>query len=93
MIAVSGVLIFAGYQLLTYGWSQIQGENAGFFDLLWPGRYTGKYPLDSAGATSSSSTPGGLGSGSGAKTVLPGGLKIVPPNSVGGFGKVGLPGT
>ena len=39
MVAVSGGLIFLGYQLLTYGWSQVRGANAGFFDILWPGRY------------------------------------------------------
>lgn len=44
MIAVSGGLIFAGYQLLVYGWSQVQGSNAGFFDILWPGRYKGNTP-------------------------------------------------
>ena len=41
VVAVSGGLMFAGYQLLVYGWSQIQGGNAGFFDILWPGRYKG----------------------------------------------------
>ena len=44
MVAVSGGLIFAGYQLLVYGWSQVNGANAGFFDLLWPGRFTGANP-------------------------------------------------
>lgn len=39
MVAVSGGLLFAGYQLLCYGWSQVNGGNAGFFDILWPGRY------------------------------------------------------
>lgn len=46
MVAVSGGLIFAGYQLLVYGWSQVNHGNAGFFDILWPGRYKGN-PLDS----------------------------------------------
>ena len=44
MVAVSGGLLFAGYQLLVYGWSQVNGANAGFFDILWPGRYTGNTP-------------------------------------------------
>ena len=44
MVAVSGGLIFLGYQLLTYGWSQVQGSNAGFFDILWPGRFQGAHP-------------------------------------------------
>ena len=49
MVAVSGVLILAGYQLVTYGWSQVRGANAGFFDILWPGRYTGNTP-DASGS-------------------------------------------
>ena len=44
MVAVSGGLIFLGYLLLTYGWSQVQGSNAGFFDILWPGRFAGAHP-------------------------------------------------
>ena len=47
MIAVSGALVFGGFQLLVYGWSQVRGSNAGFFDILWPGRYKGN-PLDVA---------------------------------------------
>ena len=54
MIAVSGALVFAGYQLLVYGWSQVNGANAGFFDILWPGRYTGNTPDSSAVATETS---------------------------------------
>lgn len=50
MVAVSGALIFIGYQLTVYGWSQIRGQNAGFFDILWPGRYNGNTP-DSTGDT------------------------------------------
>ena len=72
MVAVSGALIFAGYQLMVYGWSQVRGSNAGFFDLLWPGRYNGSKP-DSSG----SATPGP--SGSTPPTVIPfGPLPLVP---------------
>jgi hypothetical protein len=55
MVAVSGGLIFAGYQLLVYGWSQVNHGNAGFFDILWPGRYKGN-PLDSGAAATWTST-------------------------------------
>ncbi len=44
MAAVSGALIFIGYQLVAYGWSQVKGSNAGFFDILWPGRFKGAMP-------------------------------------------------
>ena len=47
MVAVSGGLVFLGYQLLVYGWSEVNHGNAGFFDILWPGRYKGN-PLDVA---------------------------------------------
>ncbi len=60
MIAVSGGLIFIGYQLMVYGWSQIHGGNAGFFDLLWPGRYTGLHP-DSGSATAPGTAQAGQG--------------------------------
>jgi hypothetical protein len=58
MVAVSGGLIFAGYQLLVYGWSQVNHGNAGFFDILWPGRYKGN-PLD--GPTKASTISYGQG--------------------------------
>jgi hypothetical protein len=51
VIAVSGVLALAGYQLVAYGWSQLQHGNAGFFDILWPGRYTGLHPDGSSSVT------------------------------------------
>jgi hypothetical protein len=51
MIAVSGGLMFLGYQLTVYGFSQIRGQNAGFFDILWPGRYKGNTPDALAGNT------------------------------------------
>lgn len=80
MVAVSGALIFAGYQLLAYGWSQLQHSNVGFFDLLWPGRLTApnyKAPPDDGSGSSTSGGGGGgaaaaLGSGSTSKQ-MPGG--------------------
>ena len=54
MVAVSGGLIFLGYQLLTYGWSQVNGSNAGFFDILWPGRFTGANPDKASTGTETS---------------------------------------
>ena len=57
MVAVSGGILFAGYQMLVYGWSQVQGGNAGFFDILWPGRFKGN-PLDNVHTATTS-----LGSG------------------------------
>jgi hypothetical protein len=56
MIAVSGGLMFIGYQLMVYGFSQVRGQNAGFFDILWPGRYKGNTPDKSAADTYSPST-------------------------------------
>ena len=41
MVAVSGGLLFAGYTLVVYGWSQVNHGNAGLLDILWPGRYKG----------------------------------------------------
>jgi len=83
MVAVSGALIFAGYQMLVYGWSQVTGSNAGFFQILWPGRYTnvaapdgkgssvgstsGSTALGSSPASTSATMPGGS---TGATTIL-----------------------
>lgn len=53
MVAVSGGLLWLGYWVLSYGWSQVQGSNAGFFDLAWPGRYTGNTPDGPAKAATS----------------------------------------
>jgi hypothetical protein len=60
MVAVSGGLLFAGYQLLVYGWSQVSGSNAGFFDILWPGRYKGNAP-DHTAVVSGGVGPGQAG--------------------------------
>ena len=57
MLAVSGGLIFIGYQLLVYGASQVRGDNAGFFDILWPGRYKGAFP-DSSGTGAANTNTG-----------------------------------
>ena len=53
MVAVSGGLLWLGYWVLSYGWSQVQGSNAGFFDLAWPGRYIGNTPDGPAKAATS----------------------------------------
>jgi hypothetical protein len=77
MLAVSGALVFGGYQLLAYGWSQIRGSNVGFFALLWPGALKSVPPADGAGSEpsgtagqpsqGSAGSPGGAsGTGTGA---------------------------
>lgn len=57
MVAVSGALMFIGYQLVAYGWSQLKGGNAGFFDILWPGKYKG---MNADNSPQFSYTPTGL---------------------------------
>jgi len=62
MLLVSGALVFGGYTLLVYGWSQLRGSNAGFFQILWPGRYTNVAASDgpsSSPPSSTGATPGG----------------------------------
>lgn len=41
MLGVGFATIFAGYWLLAYGFSQVRGCNAGFFEIVWPGSYGG----------------------------------------------------
>ena len=74
MVAVSGALIFIGYQLTVYGWSQIRGENAGFFDILWPGRYKG--------STADYSPPFTYTPGKGLSDTAAGGTVGATPNPV-----------
>ena len=74
MVAVSGGLIFIGYQLLVYGWSQVQGSNAGFFDILWPGRYKGNTP-DGGGGDLYTPGTGLTNLGAGGSIGLPPGVK------------------
>lgn len=57
MIAIGGVLIFGGYQLLVYGWDQLTGGNAGFFQILVPGRYKDVAPNDPPGAGTATPPP------------------------------------
>ena len=78
MIAVSGALVFGGYQLLVYGWSQVRGSNAGFFDVLWPGRFKGALP-DAAAAAPPASPP--AANTVGGKT--PGGVTITNTQGLG----------
>ena len=59
MIAISGVVVLAGYQLVAFGWSQLHGQNAGFFDILWPGRYKGNTPDGGSSKPGSSTSPTG----------------------------------
>lgn len=44
MVTVALAVLFGGYQLFQYGLSQVNGCNAGFLDILWPGRFTGCNP-------------------------------------------------
>ncbi len=95
MVAVSGGLIFIGYQLMVYGLSQVRGDNAGFFDILWPGRYKGPSPDAFGGITY---TPGkGLSDIAGGGTIGPP-PAAVPPQTLGtkkrsgaGLGSPGMP--
>lgn len=51
MVGLAGSIVFIGYTLMAYGWSQIRGSNAGLFDITWPGRFKGANP-DTAAASS-----------------------------------------
>ena len=75
--------MFLGYQLMTYGFSQVRGSNAGFFDILWPGRYKGAFP--DGGSTSTTGQPIKIGG-----AAVPGTITIPAPS---GSGLPGGPGT
>ena len=70
MIAVSGGVLFIGYQLIVYGWSQVRGANAGFFDILWPGRYSGPHPDTGTAKAAPVSNPSSIPSSPAATQLL-----------------------
>ena len=49
MVGIGLGILFMGYWIGAYGWSQIRGCNAGIVDLIIPGRYKGCAP-DGQGA-------------------------------------------
>ena len=55
MVGLGIGVFFAGYTLLSYGWSQIHGANASLIELGWPGSYKGP-SLDTGGTASPAST-------------------------------------
>jgi hypothetical protein len=72
MLAVAGVVTWLGYLVLTYGVSQVAGQNYGFKDLAIPGRFTlGSPAPDSPGHSLTGSTPGGTGTGPGTQPFNP----------------------
>lgn len=56
MIALGMGVFFAGYSVLVYGWSQLNGSNVSFVDLLWPGKWDGQLNKDSGNAATASGT-------------------------------------
>lgn len=44
MVGIGFGLFFAGYTLLSYGWSQLRGCNTGLIGVVWPGKYNGCVP-------------------------------------------------
>lgn len=36
MIGIGFALLFGGYSVLAYGWSQVRGCNAGVLEVIWP---------------------------------------------------------
>ncbi len=53
-------VLWLGYSVLVYGWSQLRGANVGLFTLMWPGKYNGKPAMDSgspAGGSSAQAAP------------------------------------
>ncbi len=50
-------VLWLGYSVLAYGWSQLRGANVGLFTLMWPGKYDGKPNLDSGRSSASQAPP------------------------------------
>lgn len=56
MLGLGFGLIFAGYTLFAYGFSQVRSQNAGFIEMVWPGKFSNP-AADSGGSTVSQGTP------------------------------------
>lgn len=56
MIGLGFGVFGVGYWILAYGWSQLNGCNAGFFDIGWPGQFKGEMK-DGAAPASSGKSP------------------------------------
>jgi hypothetical protein len=41
MVALAGLVVFAGYTLVAYGWNLWNGAGLSFKQVFWPGAYTG----------------------------------------------------
>jgi hypothetical protein len=70
-------IAWAGYTLIWWGWSSIQGPGVGFMDLVTPGRVPTRAPKDQASAAAQ--TPG----------LTTGGLPPVTPNLPSGAPDIG----
>jgi hypothetical protein len=54
LIGIAGGVFFFGYWTFAFGYSQVNGGNAGFVEIGWPGRYKGEQ-TDAAAATAAAS--------------------------------------
>lgn len=57
MTWISIGVLWVGYTVLTYGWSQIRGCNAGLFSLIIPGKFTGCNPDRGGGSGGGHNSP------------------------------------
>jgi len=71
MLAIAGAVTWFGYLVMTYGLSQLTGQNYSFLDLAIPGKFTLGSPAPDAGSTITGSTPGGTGTGKGTTPLNP----------------------
>jgi hypothetical protein len=66
MLAIAGVVTWFGYLVMTYGLSQLTGQNYSFLDLAIPGKFTLGSPAPDTGSSGSGSE--GIGGISGNPT-------------------------
>ncbi len=93
MVGLGFGVLFSGYVLLTYGWSQIRGSNATMVQLVWPGSFQNVAKPDSGTPDSSSNqsitgtatVPGTVPNSGGVRSpntllpVQPPGIRGTPP--------------
>jgi hypothetical protein len=82
MLAIAGAVTWVGYLVMTYGLSQLTGQNYSFLDLAIPGKFTLGSPAPDAPKAGSTTPPPGSGPTSNPVTLPP--PSNCPPKSTWG---------
>lgn len=78
MVGVAGVVIWMGYAVFAYGWSQVRGCNAGFLNMINPFAAQPQCSPDTGGVNLTKGT-GQISPSGNANIPSPGSVNVIPP--------------